>query len=334
MNQIAVNRKTDSPLDSVPIIDVDTLYQAVTRREIDRACREWGFFQVIGHGIPMETFSNLQEQMKLFFAQSKAEKHRILRTLDNPWGYYDQELTRNTLDWKEIYDYGPAYNPEVGGDVGLAPQWPRGLPRFQPAILAFYSACEKLAFRLLETISLNLGMPLGYLNREFKGGHSSFLRLNHYPVCPKPEHPEDASEPVDGFLGLNRHTDAGALTILLQDRQPGLEVFNEGRWHLVQPIEGALTINIGDMVQVWSNDRYKAALHRVVASLAAERFSAPFFFNPGYTTNYAPLPSTMDVCTPSRYHTINWGQFRALRAAGDFADQGEEIQISHYRTNA
>lgn len=329
MNEPAIN--SIKSVDQVPVIDIGRLDQPETRRELDRACREWGFFQVTGHGIPAGIIDDLKREMRQFFALPREEKHRITRTLQNPWGYYDQELTRNTLDWKEIYDYGPAYNPDVGGKLGLTPQWPAGMPAFRSAILAYYAACEKLAFRLLGTVAHNLGMPSDYLDREFTGGHSSFLRLNHYPVCPKPEHPEDASEPRSGYLGLNRHTDAGALTLLLQDRQPGLEVFNDGRWHLVQPIEGAITINIGDIVQVWSNDRYRAALHRVVASESTSRFSAPFFFNPGYATVYQPLPSTIDACTPQRYHAINWGQFRALRAAGDFADQGEEIQISHYR---
>ena len=187
-------------LDNIPVIDVAWLNRPASAAAIDRACREWGFFQVTGHGIDTRLQTEIFAVARQFFAQPVEAKRRLLRDADNPWGYYDRELTKNRRDWKEIYDYGPAYNPEVGGDVGLAPQWPRGLPRFQPAILAFYSACEKLAFRLLETISLNLGMPLGYLNREFKGGHSSFLRLNHYPVCPKPEHPDHHQRKCQGIL--------------------------------------------------------------------------------------------------------------------------------------
>jgi len=92
-------------------------------------------------------------------------------------------------------------------------------------------------------------------------------------------------------------------------------------------------VNIGDIVQVWSNDRYRAALHRVLANADAERFSAPFFLNPAYGACYAPLPTTVDARHPPAYRSINWGEFRALRAAGDYADCGEEIQISHYRTD-
>jgi isopenicillin N synthase-like dioxygenase len=85
------------------------------------------------------------------------------------------------------------------------------------------------------------------------------------------------------------------------------------------------------MIQVWSNDRYRAALHRVVTSTDRDRFTAPFFFNPSYSTMYEPLPTTVDADHPPRYRPINWREFRSLRAAGDYADYGDEIQIAHYR---
>ena len=93
---------------------------------------------------------------------------------------------------------------------------------------------------------------------------------------------------------------------------------------------GSIIINIGDVVQVWSNDRYRAPLHRVLASDTHTRFSAPFFLNPAFATDYAPLPATLVDVAP-RYRSINWGDFRNGRAAGDYADVGEEIQIAHYR---
>jgi isopenicillin N synthase-like dioxygenase len=133
-----------------------------------------------------------------------------------------------------------------------------------------------------------------------------------------------------GHLGVNPHTDSGALTLLLQDEQPGLEVFHANEWHLVEPRRDALVVNIGDIVQVWSNDRYTAAQHRGLVSADAERFSAPFFFNPAYSTLYAPLPSTVDAQHPPRYRPIHWGEFRSRRAAGDYADHGEYHSINHY----
>jgi isopenicillin N synthase-like dioxygenase len=89
-------------------------------------------------------------------------------------------------------------------------------------------------------------------------------------------------------------------------------------------------INIGDIVQVWSNDRYRAALHRALVRPDVERFTAAFFLNPPYSVDYAPLPSVVDDGHPARYRTINWGEFRSRRTAGDYANQGEYAQISQY----
>jgi isopenicillin N synthase-like dioxygenase len=310
--------------DSVPVIDIARLDARESLSAIDAACREWGFFQVIDHGIDAALICALMQQMRAFFAQPSAAKRSICRTADNPWGFFDAELTKNTLDWKEVYDYGPA-------DGVMQPQWPAQLPEFEPVLCAYYTACERLAFRLLAALSKNLGMPAPHLGAGFRPTHSSFVRLNHYPRCPLPERPADVRTPRQGHLGINHHTDAGALTLLLQDAQPGLEVWHDDRWHLVEPRRNALVINIGDIVQVWSNDAYRAALHRVVASVTNERFSAPFFFNPAYSACYAPLPSTVDMNHPPRYRAIRWGEFRRRRSAGDYADLGEEVQISHYR---
>lgn len=308
----------------VPVIDIAELEQPVTLRALDAACREWGFFQVTHHGIDVAVLRLLQAQARAFFAQPDSARQAIARSDENPWGYYDAELTKNTRDWKQIFDYGPA----DGGS--LRPQWPAGLPAFEPAVCAYYDACERLAKRLIGAVSTNLGMPDDYLQGFFGTAQSSFIRLNHYPACPTPEAPEGVSTPQHGFLGVNHHTDSGALTLLLQDEVPGLQVFRAGRWHLVEPRADALVVNIGDMVQVWSNDRYRAALHRVLANGERARDSAPFFYNPSYATTCAPLPSTVDAGHPPRYRPINWAEFRALRAAGDYADLGEEVQIDHY----
>lgn len=313
---------------NIPVIDIAELNASGTRRLLDEACEGWGFFQITNHGIEESVIAGLQSAMAVFFHQAAEDKRTISRTAENPWGFYDRELTKNTRDWKEIYDYGP------GDGQQLFPQWPTIVPGFREAIVTFYSACETLSYRLLSVLSLNLGMPADYLERSFTRHHSSFLRLNYYPVCPLPERPDGMSVPASGYLGINHHTDAGALTVLLQDDQPGLEVYRDNTWHLVEPRPDALVVNIGDIVQVWSNDRYRASLHRVVVTPDSERFSAPFFFNPDYRACYEPLPSTVSADNPAHYRRINWGEFRQLRAAGDYADYGEEVQIGHYRLDS
>ncbi len=318
----------------IPVIDIRQLNAPATLQALDSACRDWGFFQVVNHGIEQRILDTLSERSLAFFTQPKALKQTIARTADNPWGYFDEELTKNTPDWKEIFDYGPAEDATGEGMPPLHPQWPDSVPGFKTAVLDYYRACETVAFALLDAIARNLGAEPAILGSAFKPRHTSFVRLNYYPVCPNPSSPPATQPPENGYLGVNHHTDAGALTVLHQADEPGLEVFKAGTWHLVALRPEALVVNIGDIVQVWSNDTYQAALHRVRANDERVRTSAPFFLNPAYDADYAPLPSRVDAAHPPRYRPINWGEFRAGRAAGDYADQGEEVQISHYATNA
>ena len=133
-----------------------------------------------------------------------------------------------------------------------------------------------------------------------------------------------------GNLGVHHHTDAGALTLLLQDDVGGLEVFHEDVWKPVPPVAGTMVVNIGDIVKVWSNDLYHAALHRVVASSRQDRYSVPYFYNPVYSASYQPLAEILGQEVEPHYSPINWGHFRHERQHGDYGDYGDEIQISDF----
>ena len=119
---------------SVPVIDIGQLQAPQTLRALDEACREWGFFQVVNHGIAASVTAAVMAEMRGFFAQPSATKRQIERSADNPWGFFDRELTKNTRDWKEIYDYGPSDGEH------MRPQWPAGRPGFEGAVRAFPGA--------------------------------------------------------------------------------------------------------------------------------------------------------------------------------------------------
>lgn len=321
-------------MQDIPVIELNKLDRDSVRHVLDRACREWGFFYLQGQEIEGQLLERMHAAMHAFFAQPTTRKRQVERTADNPWGFYDRELTKNARDWKEIFDVGP--DIPTDGLPGASAQWPHEtssikLKGFRDTLLAFSVACERVAQQVLHAVSANLGMPERHLDDCFGTTQTSFLRLNYYPPCANPAPADTPGIPPSGHLGIHHHTDSGALTVLLQDNQSGLQVLRNERWHLVQPRDGALVVNIGDIVQVWSNDRYRAPLHRVLANASAPRYSAPFFYNPSYATQYAPLPGVCDASNPPRYRPIHWGEFRAARAAGDYADYGEEVQISHYR---
>ena len=120
----------------------------------------------------------------------------------------------------------------------------------------------------------------------------------------------------------------------MQDDVGGLQIRHDGKWVSVDPVPGTVVVNTGDIVQVWSNDQYTAPLHRVIASRDRDRYSLPYFFNPRYSCNYAPVPGLLSEQEKARYSSINWGHFRRQRQHGDYGNYGEEIQISNYRTSA
>jgi isopenicillin N synthase-like dioxygenase len=327
--------------DAPPVLDVSPLVagdaerapEALLRDLADASAR-WGFFQIVGHGVPSGHLAAFDAQMRRFFALPQAEKDAVRRSADNAWGYTDGELTKQTRDCKEILDVGPVPRPELPDDhpdnrtLEGFNRWPKGLSGFAPIVKAHYAECLRVARPLLGALARTLGAPPDAFEDAFVG-HSSFLRLNHYPEVASVVTSPDATP-----LGVNCHTDAGALTILYQDEVPGLQVACGDRgddWVLVEPRPGALVVNLGDMLQVWSNDRYRAPLHRVLASGARDRVSAPFFYNPSYDAVVAPLDATVTADPPRRYRPVSWAEFRTGRAAGDYADLGEEIQVERYR---
>lgn len=330
------------PKKSVPVIDIAPLVSPGDRRQrpvaaIGAACRDWGFYQITGHGLNAELIDRVWRETQRFFALPIDAKRAVSRSKDNARGWYNRELTKNTRDMKEVFDFGHKPCPDLPDDDPANwtrdgfNQWPDATlcPAFRATMWEYFQACETVALALLEALGESLGVSRDRLTRDFDGRHTSLLRLNYYPRH-DPLHSDQLAR-ASGHLGVHHHTDAGALTLLLQDEVGGLEVCRSGEWIEVEPLAGALVINIGDIVQVWSNDLYRAPVHRVRASRDRDRYSLPFFYNPSYETDYAPLESLTDAESPPRYRPINWGEFRWRRQQGDYADYGAENQISDYR---
>ncbi len=320
--------------EQVPVIDVaavfaDSSSNAAVRAidQIAQACKTWGFFQVVNHGIHAAQIADVWQQTHALFALPVEEKLKIVRNKENPWGFYNNELTKNQRDKKEVFDFTRAGIDPI---YHQSNRWPEHLPQFRTAMTAYLDACTELSLKLLEAFCLGLDLPADFMHRDFATNHTGFVRLNYYPV----------KDPMTGLaidyqpaadLGIHHHTDAGALTVLLQDEVSGLQVYRDGYWYDIPTVAGAMVINTGDMMQVWSNDIYKAAIHRVLAMDTRARYSIPFFFNPAASCKVSPLPSVISAKNPSRYHAIEWGSFRGKRSDGDYADYGTEVQISQYR---
>jgi isopenicillin N synthase-like dioxygenase len=319
----------------VPVIDVGSVVSDAAgpdaREAVDQiaaACREWGFFQVVNHGVPTALLADTWRETAEFFNASPNTKSAVMRTRENPWGYYNNELTKNQRDKKEVFDYT---TDGVDPIYGAENRWPDVSPGFRETLCRYRDAVTRLSRQLLEAFCVGLDLPAEFMAGDFGANHTGFIRLNYYPVR-DPLEASGIDHQVVADLGVHHHTDAGALTVLLQDDVGGLQVFRDDYWHDIPPVDGAFVINTGDMMQVWSNDVYQAAIHRVLAMDEQDRYSIPFFFNPAADTRVNPLPSVVTDDRPARYRTINWSDFRGKRTDGDYADYGPEVQIAQYRT--
>jgi isopenicillin N synthase-like dioxygenase len=248
---------TISVIDILPLLNNSTeLEKSAVRNLIGAACRTWGMFYIKNHGL--ETIAkDFELEMKNFFHSSKTVKNSIRRQADNSRGFADDELTKQKTDMKEIFDVGhkPVRNlPDDAAENRMLDgynQWPisDNLLNFRGTVESYYDVCSNLAATLLSAISYDLGVSPTILGKSFEE-HTSFLRLNYYPILHE-------SKSHDLVLGINRHTDAGVLTLLHQDSNSALEVYsgskednNDGVWVPVDPIPGCLAVNVCDMLQV------------------------------------------------------------------------------------
>ena len=229
----------------MPVVDLSDDAASV-EAAVARACADWGFFHLVGHGLEEALQARTMAEARAFFDQPAAAKRALSRGRDNPWGYYDRELTKNRRDKKQIFDVGPdVTGARVGGDVFLGETpFPPDRPDFRQAAAAWFTACEALCMQLLRPIATGLGAAPGALDEAFSGDHTSFLRFNHYPTHDLLAGEADQKE---AGLGIHHHTDAGAVTVLLTDGRPGLEVLKDGAWRPVNSVPGGLIVNIGDM---------------------------------------------------------------------------------------
>jgi isopenicillin N synthase-like dioxygenase len=277
---------------SIPVVDVSGLRSADrAERErvaaaVGKAAREVGFLYVSGTGIDEALFNRMLAATKAFFALPVEEKMRSYIGLSTCHRGYvpvgEEGVENDTPDMKEAFDTAldlPVDDPDhLAGNPMLGPNvWPE-LDGFAEAITAYYRAVLDLGHQLLWAFAVALGEDPDTFTRHATKTPSQ-LRLVHYPYNP------DAED----VLGIGAHTDYECFT-LLKPTAPGLEVLNgAGEWIDVPPLPDAFVVNIGDMLELWTNGAYVATSHRV-RKVREERYSFPLFFNVDYDTEVKPLP--------------------------------------------
>jgi isopenicillin N synthase-like dioxygenase len=285
----------------VPVVDItgllgdDPAEHSRVAGELGRAAREVGFFYVCGTGLDPALAAALLQVSRTFFVLPLEQKMAgYIGHSRNHRGYVpegEEVFAGGTRDVKEAFDLGadlPADDPDYLAGRMLGPnQWP-DVPGFAAACTAWYDAMMALGRALLHGFALALGEPADAFDR-FVTKPPSQLRLIHYPYDPAA---------VDA-VGIGAHTDYECFTLLLPTA-PGLEVLNgAGEWIDVPPRAGTLVVNVGDILETWTNGRFVATTHRV-RKVVEERYSFPLFFNVDHDTLIAPLPQFVAEGEPAR----------------------------------
>ena len=301
------------PFQSIPVIDLAPLINAESHgldelvRNLDDICRNVGFFYVRNHGVPANLCTGIVREAERFFALPVEEKRRYnIDDIGTHHGYvpYGSLVITGKSDLQEGYEVCTELAPDdpdyLAGHICYGPNvWPENLPGYRETVYAYFEAIIQLSHTLCRAFAMALGQPEDFFESKTQRTMSQ-MRLIHYP----PQRgPLDEDE-----IGIGAHTDYEIFTVLLQTEQGGLQVGNTaGDWIEAPPIPDTLVINLGDMLERWTNGRYVSTPHRVINTSGQERYSFPLFFAAEHNTIVEPLVNCIDAENPPRYTPVQSG---------------------------
>lgn len=280
---------------AVPIIDLSSGDDVVLAHELDRACRDTGFFCVIGHGIDPELQARMDRSARDFFALPDALKGEIAMSVGGRawrgWFPLGGEVTNGVPDGKEGLYLGEELGPDDPRVLAGLPLhgpnlFPAGIPDLRASVLAWIDALTALGHRLIGLIARGLGLDPDWFRSELTADPTVLFRIFRYP--------DASASSVAGLeigeWGVAEHTDYGLLTMLAQDDCGGLQVHGRSGWTEVDPVPNSFVCNIGDMLERMTAGRYRSTPHRVRNTSGRDRLSFPFFFDPSWDARVTPLP--------------------------------------------
>uniref|UniRef100_A0A0D6QZ50 Fe2OG dioxygenase domain-containing protein n=1 Tax=Araucaria cunninghamii TaxID=56994 RepID=A0A0D6QZ50_ARACU len=312
--------RDDGP--QLPVVDFAAWDSGVEERkrimrEVAKASQEWGAMQILNHGISDSLIARLQAAGKAFFDLPIEEKEKYANDAANgKISGYGSKLANNAsgqLEWEDYYFH--ILWPEHKRDM---PTWPGYPSNYEEVTIAYGQEIRNLTTKILSTLSLELGLEEDRMERLL-GSEELFMemKINYYPRCPQPEL----------ALGVEAHTDISALTFLLHNMVPGLQLFHEGKWITAKCIPGALIVQLGDQVEILSNGKYKSGLHRGLVNKEKVRISWAVFCCPPKDTVVGPMEEMVDEQNPPKFPTrtfqehIDYKLFRKNQAKKEQAAQ-------------
>jgi isopenicillin N synthase-like dioxygenase len=302
---------------------------------IDAALRELGFLLVTGHGVDAAVKAAFFDRMRAFFALPLADKEALAignspchrgyvgfgrETLEGALGGDEDAIgTGLAGDLKETLDTGAEHaldHPEVLAGTPLhGPNQLPDLPGFREAWTAYRVAAAEAVLRVQRGLAMALGLvPEFFEDEETCPGETMLhLRLVHYP-------PMDRLTPAAGQLGCGVHTDYGTVTVLADDGVGGLQVRQRnGAWTDVVIPDEQLVVNLGDLMAIWTNDRWVSNPHRVVNPPGVDRYSAVLFVTPPFHLRIETLPTCLAAGESPRHRPLVAGPYLLSRFDGTHA---------------
>ncbi|KAF0931294.1 hypothetical protein E2562_002641 [Oryza meyeriana var. granulata] len=288
-------RGGDAP--EIPVIDMAAPGFGA---RVAEAATEWGLFQVVNHGVPAAAVAELQRVGREFFSLPQMEKVRYAMDASSGkmegYGSKLQKDLEGKKTWVDFFFHNLAPPAMVNHDI-----WPRHLAGYREANEEYYRHMQRLTRELFEHLSTALDLEGGAMWEALGGDELVFLqKINFYPPCPEPEL----------TLGVAPHTDMSALTVLVPNDVQGLQVFKDGHWYDAKYVPDALIIHIGDQIEILSNGRYKAVLHRTTVNKEKTRMSWPVFVEPPAEHVVGPHPQLVTDGSPAKYKAKKFKDYR------------------------
>ncbi|KAG6511797.1 flavonol synthase 1-like [Zingiber officinale] len=280
------------PAPEIPVVDLaGEADRGALATRVAAAAREWGIFQVVNHGIPAEVVRELQRVGKAFFELPPEEKEKYASKPGSTEGYGTK--LQKDLEGKKAWVDFLFHNIWPPATINYA-FWPKIPPEYRKANEEYRKYLGILVKKILIMLSKGLGLEDHVLMQSVGGQNLEYLlKINYYPPCPRP----------DLALGVVSHTDMSAITILVPNDVPGLQVFKDDQWFDVKHIPNAIIVHIGDQIEILSNGFYKSVLHRTTVNKEKARMSWPVFCSPPPEMEIGPLPQLVSDETPTKYKT-------------------------------
>lgn len=279
----------------IPVIDMSKLVISQLGYEdelakLHSACKDWGFFQLINHGV-LESIEKMKVVTEEFFKLSLEEKMECGQVPNNIEGYGQAFVVSEDqkLDWGDMLFLLPL--PVRQRDFRF---WPKNPTSFRSTLDEYSAQLHSVSIRLFKLMGRNLGVEEEKLSSLFEDCNQG-IRMNYYPPCSH----------ANKVVGIAPHSDATGLTLLIQVNQvQGLQIRKNSKWIPINPIPGAIIINIGDIMEIMSNGEYSSIEHRAVVDYDKERLSIAGFHSPNFDAKIGPLPQLVKD-KRAKYKTTN-----------------------------